>query len=699
MAKKKIYKHHERTTLALAATDAQQREMVLGNAEKQAAIPFNDAGILSWPGYIEVTAYGAKGDGTTDDTAAIRTALAAAQSLGRDLYFPKGSYKVNAPLATPLYFNTDGPDVTVIMETGATISGTVGAYSYLYFKKFRASRSSVFLTYTSVEISAPVDGIYPEWWGAKPDNSTDCSTALILAVYAASPPGINPGTVHFGPGIYKLGQDCDLYATGRYYNLLFDAGAMIAGNGYVFKTAGGLQAPLTKIFVNPSYADSFGTPVVNGLTVRLVNCDVIHVEWFGAAINILTDDRGPLQAALDAAQYTNGAIVEIPADRIIALNNTVGVRTNVTLRGRGRGTGAIRSTIGGGLNTLEIATGANVRICDLRIMHADISSSGAAIRTGSLTLGALITTPPERVTIERVQIENHSIGISCAQSSNFTTILDAYFLSCYTGIALADSASVHIARVLFDSCSTKDITIAATVTKTLLVDLRARTGTLNFTDSATDTQWITEERLKFYRSIGFFGTTPQSQQSGNSDPRNILTTYGLTSSATQTQRTPGIMLTQTGDQTIANTAVESGLTGTLVGSSTVRSAYFRAGLTIRTHIRGFLSNTGTPTIRLKQKLGSIIVFDTGAITMSSVASSTEFEFFITTTIRTTGASGTARSQGYFRYGNTIVSGPAQTADVTVDTTADRIISPSVQWGTANALNTITVTNMVHELLN
>lgn len=40
---------------------------------------------------IPVTAYGAKGDGTTDDTAAIQTALAAAESFGAGVWFPPAS--------------------------------------------------------------------------------------------------------------------------------------------------------------------------------------------------------------------------------------------------------------------------------------------------------------------------------------------------------------------------------------------------------------------------------------------------------------------------------------------------------------------------------------------------------------------------------------------------------------------------------
>ncbi|HYA89414.1 MAG TPA: glycosyl hydrolase family 28-related protein, partial [archaeon] len=46
---------------------------------------------------VDVTAFGAKGDGATDDTAAIQSAINQACSAGGSLYFPPGSYVVSQP--------------------------------------------------------------------------------------------------------------------------------------------------------------------------------------------------------------------------------------------------------------------------------------------------------------------------------------------------------------------------------------------------------------------------------------------------------------------------------------------------------------------------------------------------------------------------------------------------------------------------
>src|SRR3954463_8477986 len=56
-------------------------------------------------GIINVKAYGAKGDGVTNDAAAIQAAFTAALARSARVYFPGGIYIVNASLSlTPTYF-------------------------------------------------------------------------------------------------------------------------------------------------------------------------------------------------------------------------------------------------------------------------------------------------------------------------------------------------------------------------------------------------------------------------------------------------------------------------------------------------------------------------------------------------------------------------------------------------------------------
>lgn len=55
----------------------------------------DDSGPLNWVNVMS-TAYGAKGDGIADDTAAVAAAYAAAHQQERPLYFPSGFYKLTS---------------------------------------------------------------------------------------------------------------------------------------------------------------------------------------------------------------------------------------------------------------------------------------------------------------------------------------------------------------------------------------------------------------------------------------------------------------------------------------------------------------------------------------------------------------------------------------------------------------------------
>ena len=73
-----------------------------------------------------VTSYGATGDGTTDDTAAINSAISALQP-GYELYFPCGTYRVSSALKPIVVQN-----VTVAGTSGCTtLKGSGSGYSIL----------------------------------------------------------------------------------------------------------------------------------------------------------------------------------------------------------------------------------------------------------------------------------------------------------------------------------------------------------------------------------------------------------------------------------------------------------------------------------------------------------------------------------------------------------------------------------------
>jgi pectate lyase-like protein len=95
---------------------------------------------------LSVTSYGATGDGSTDDTQAIRSALAAAASQGKSLYFPPGNYLCNQIDGQDhvLSFNLGGLNNIAIYGNGATIKTTKDTASTLLYV-FAFSPSSNFM--------------------------------------------------------------------------------------------------------------------------------------------------------------------------------------------------------------------------------------------------------------------------------------------------------------------------------------------------------------------------------------------------------------------------------------------------------------------------------------------------------------------------------------------------------------------------
>lgn len=71
---------------------------------------------------VSVKDFGAVGDGVTDDTAAIQTAL----NTGKSVYFPQGSYLITSGLTITANYQTlygDGPLSKIICNTGSTDNG------------------------------------------------------------------------------------------------------------------------------------------------------------------------------------------------------------------------------------------------------------------------------------------------------------------------------------------------------------------------------------------------------------------------------------------------------------------------------------------------------------------------------------------------------------------------------------------------
>lgn len=156
-------------------------------------------------------------------------------------------------------------------------------------------------------------------------------------------------------------------------------------------------------------------------------------------------------------------------------------------------------------------------------------------------------------------------------------------------------------------------------------------------------------------------------------------------------------------KTVANTTTETSIVPTSnYGSMTIPTLAFATNRTFTVYAQGFYSTAGVlpGTLRIRVKLGSVVLSDTGADALLVGVSNSSWCLYHTFNVRSTGASGTVMP-----YTSMMIPGalgfpasmqewfPPATATSTIDTTANQLIDITVQWGTASASNTMTCTTL------
>lgn len=165
--------------------------------------------------------------------------------------------------------------------------------------------------------------------------------------------------------------------------------------------------------------------------------------------------------------------------------------------------------------------------------------------------------------------------------------------------------------------------------------------------------------------------------------------------------TPGVLYNQYTDKTLASSTAETTLLNTAVGSATLGFSFLQQGKSLRVNARGHISETGTPTLRIKFHLNggsSVVVMDSGAVTLPASLSNSYFEIDLVIVCQTTGGSGTVKGQGKIFAGSTLIP-MVMTATATIDTSSNnKVVDLTAQWGTSDAANTLTITNLTIESL-
>ena len=198
----------------------------------------------------------------------------------------------------------------------------------------------------------------------------------------------------------------------------------------------------------------------------------------------------------------------------------------------------------------------------------------------------------------------------------------------------------------------------------------------------------------------------------NTDPQNPIVEFngvytdGLTIGGNGTQASPlsGIggglgtlygLFAQTNNSTpVTNTTVETSLLDGGVGTLTIPANAFQVGDSFKLHMGGDISSKNNTTMEIRIKAGSILLADTGLITMPGTTDK-HWELNVHFTIRQLGGPGVGSivSTGGFSYSKNaanVFEGAnfSVVNNTTFDTTVSNTLVVTVQWGAADPLNNI-----------
>jgi hypothetical protein len=163
-----------------------------------------------------------------------------------------------------------------------------------------------------------------------------------------------------------------------------------------------------------------------------------------------------------------------------------------------------------------------------------------------------------------------------------------------------------------------------------------------------------------------------------------------------------ILWTKTDDTTVANTVAETTMLDTGLGSKLLNPNFFLIGKVLKFMLRGYYTTILTPTLRFKFKLNPGGVIDTGAVSLTTVPAVKAWMFSGFLTCRTTGGTGSIVIHGLANWSTATIDTLGwdnSTGAVTLDTTAEQTMDITAQWGTANAVNTLTANEGYIEVLD
>lgn len=159
---------------------------------------------------VTATAIGANGNGVFDNVSVLDTLVNTTMQItgaGGDVYFPAGTYLIGSDMSFPanVRLNFD-PRAKLKIGTGqvVTIVGAVNADPYQVFTNATAGLGTIRFTG-----NRKIRIIYPEWWGAVGDGSTDCFASIQAAELALET--LKSGVLIFGAGTYAVSSSVQIF--------------------------------------------------------------------------------------------------------------------------------------------------------------------------------------------------------------------------------------------------------------------------------------------------------------------------------------------------------------------------------------------------------------------------------------------------------------------------------------------------------
>ena len=153
---------------------------------------------------VSIMSFGADPTGTSDNSAAFTAAFSAMSNVGV-LHLPginsttDAVYKITNNVVVPagIVLTFDNSMINIAATKTLTISGGLLDTTA---QIFTGSGSILF------GVEAPGIAVRPQWWGAKPDGSTDCTAAVTSALNSlpTNSTSVVVGRIHFSTGTWKM---------------------------------------------------------------------------------------------------------------------------------------------------------------------------------------------------------------------------------------------------------------------------------------------------------------------------------------------------------------------------------------------------------------------------------------------------------------------------------------------------------------